>query len=306
MSQCLHRNEPRGSYSRSVMSQCLHRNEPRGSYSRSVMSQCLHRNEPRGSYSRSVMSQCLHRNEPWVCYNRSVMSQILERNEPSGCDNRSVMSHRLHRIEPWGWYNRSVMSQWLNRNEPWGWYNRSVMFQLLWRLFPCAVHLSGEFYQLWSTGLLRVYTMITEIKVFFPEVEHYLLKQFTTKQQVQYSKKTNEWVPCEIQMFPLNIILHGWPLPADLTCPGLHADSHLSPNWWNFATLCSSAYACNGIRKRDRTLHRHEYWNCTIDLWCHSDSIGMNPEVVTIYLWCHSDSMGMTTEVVMSQWLHRN
>ena len=49
-----------------------------------------------------------------------------------------------------------------------------------------------------------------------PEVEHYLLKN-SSSQNNKYSKKSNEWVPCEIQIFPLNIILHGWPLPADPT-----------------------------------------------------------------------------------------
>ena len=42
------------------------------------------------------------------------------------------------------------------------------------------VHPSGEFYQLWSAGLLRVNTMITEIKVFFPEVEHFITTQIIT------------------------------------------------------------------------------------------------------------------------------
>ena len=88
--------------------------------------------------------------------------------------------------------------------------------------------------------------MITEIKVFFPEVEHYLLKQFTTKQQVQYSKKSDEWVPREIQMFPLNIILHGWPLPADPTFTGLQTGGISPPS--------ARLHAYKKIRKRDRTL----------------------------------------------------
>ena len=103
----------------------------------------------------------------------------------------------------------------------------------------CVADPSGELHWLWSPSLLLGNN--NKDKSSSPEVEHHLLKDSSQqKQHNKYSKKSNEWVPHKIQMFPLNIILHGWLLPADPTCDGLHVDLHWSPNGQDLAALCSS------------------------------------------------------------------
>ena len=113
-------------------------------------------------------------------------------------------------------------------------------FYILRELFSCVADPSGELHRLWSPGLLHASVIITKIKAPLQKLNIIYWKQFTTKQH-KYGKKYNEWVPCEILMFPLNILLHGWPLPADPTWDGLHADSHWSPDGQDLAALCSSA-----------------------------------------------------------------
>ena len=100
----------------------------------------------------------------------------------------------------------------------------------------------GEFYQLKSPGLLH--SNHNKDKSSSQEVEHYLLKQFTTTTISTVRNLMNECIARNSNV-PLNIILHGWPLPADPTCVGLHADSHWSPNGWDLAAPCLSACIYN-------------------------------------------------------------
>ena len=48
-----------------------------------------------------------------------------------------------------------------------------------------------------------------------------------------------------------------------------------------------------------------DFRGMNIDLCCHNDSSGMNPEILTVDLWCHSNSIGMSPEIGTTDlWYH--